>query len=281
MYQLINVSGRDAEVFLQGQLTQDVASLQSDQTLPAAWCTPKGRVVTTMKLARSDAGIDLLLPAEIAATFLQRISIYKLRADLQLELRPDWHTAAIQTDDDFQRLQDRRLMPNAIANSCRSNGQITAMCIATDPLVIEISAPVAGLEELGNLAPLSESEWQSVLIRAGIVRISADNSEKFTPHMLSLDLAGAVSFYKGCYTGQEIVARTEHRGKSRRRLARYECKSAGIAVGDELLDGERAVGTVVNTSGADVLAVTPADLHAKTLELNGVDAHPAALPWHN
>jgi tRNA-modifying protein YgfZ len=281
MYQLINVSGRDAEVFLQGQLTQDVTCLQSDQALPAAWCTPKGRVVTTMKLIRSDAGIDLLLPAEIAATFLQRISIYKLRADLQLELRPDWHTVAIQTDADFQRLEDRHLMPNAIANSYRSNGRITAICIATDPLVIEVSAPVGRLEELGKLDPLSESEWRSVLIRAGAVQISADNSEKFTPHMLSLDLAGAVSFDKGCYTGQEIVARTEHRGKSRRRLARYECESAGIAVGDELLDGESAVGAVVNTSGGDVLAVTPADLHDKTLELNGVDARPAALPWHS
>jgi tRNA-modifying protein YgfZ len=281
MYQLINVSGRDAEVFLQGQLTQDVASLQGDQALPAAWCTPKGRVVTTMKLIRSDAGIDLLLPTEIAATFLQRISIYKLRADLQLVPRPDWHTVAVQSDGDFQRLEEHHLMPNAIANSCRSNGQVTAMCIATDPLVIEIFAAVDKLEELGTRNPLSESEWQSVLIRAGAVQISSDNSEKYTPHMLSLDLAGAVSFDKGCYTGQEIVARTEHRGKSRRRLARYECESAAIAVGDELLEGDRAVGTVVNTSGNDVLAVTPADLHDKTLELNGADARPAALPWHS
>jgi len=281
MYQLINVSGRDTDLFLQGQLTQDIACLQSDQTLRAAWCTPKGRVVATMQLIRTDAGIDLLLPRDIAATFLQRISIYKLRADLQLELRPDWHTVAVQTDGDFQRLADRQLMPNAVVNSCRSSDPVTAVCIATEPLVIEVSAPTGKLEELGIRNPLSESAWRSVLMRAGAVQITADNTEKYTPHMLSLDLAGAVSFDKGCYTGQEIVARTEHRGKSRRRLARYECESSSIAAGDELLDGDRAVGTVVNASGNDVLAVTPVDIHARILELNGVDARPAALPWQD
>jgi len=120
---------------------------------------------------------------------------------------------------------------------------------------------------------------KSILIRAGIVTIDADNSEKYTPHMLSLDLAGAVSFDKGCYTGQEIVARTENLGHSRRRLMRYECDSNVPAVADELFDGNHAVGNVVNASGHDVLAVTPTELHGQALTLNGEAARPASLPW--
>ena len=118
-----------------------------------------------------------------------------------------------------------------------------------------------------------------LFIRSGSVRISADNTEKFTPHMISLDQAGAISFQKGCYTGQEIVARTEHRGKSRRRLARYSSDANEIAVGDELFDGETAVGVVVNAAGGEVLAVTPAAIHDKVLLLNGADARPGELPW--
>lgn len=280
MYQLLNISGADADLFLQGQLTQDIERLQSDTALPAAWCTPKGRVVATMTMVRSDDGISLLLPAGIATVFLQRISIYKLRADVQLELQPDVHGMAVQTDADIQRLTDSSLMPDASVHSCRSNGPLTAICIAADPLVVEIFAPADKLQELGFQDPVDESTWQSILIRAGAVRISADNSEKYTPHMISLDLAGAVSFDKGCYTGQEIVARTEHRGKSRRRLARYECDATNIAVGDELFDGDQSVGIVVNISGSDVLAVSPAELHDKVLSLNDAPARPASLPWH-
>ena len=97
MYQLLNVSGTDADSFLQGQLTQDISRLLEGSSLPAAWCTPKGRVVATMKLIRSGDSTDLLLPDAIATTFLQRISIYKLRADVQLEIRTDRQGIAIDS----------------------------------------------------------------------------------------------------------------------------------------------------------------------------------------
>jgi folate-binding protein YgfZ len=279
MYQLISVCGNDAELFLQGQLTQDVGSLKPDAALPAAWCTPKGRVVATMRLFRSAGCIGLLLPTAVATSFLQRISIYKLRADVQFETPSDWQEVAIQSDDDLQILNNRDLLPNATINSLRSKDSVITICIATSPLVIEVFAPTDQLKELGLQMPLEEVEWRATLIRSGTVRISADNTEKFTPHMISLDLAGAVSFDKGCYTGQEIVARTQHRGKSRRRLARYTCDTNKIATGDELLDSERAVGVVVNVAGSEVLAVTPADIHDKVLSVNGADARPSELTW--
>ncbi len=279
MYQLINVRGDDAEFFLQGQLTQDLASLTPDAALPAAWCTPKGRVVATMRLIRTDNGIGLLLPAAIAATFLQRISIYKLRADVQFNAETDWQGIAIQSDTDLQRLSDQNLLPGATINRCVSAHSCIAVCISTDPLVIEVFAPTDEIANLNLEQALDEPTWRSTLIRSGLVRISADNTEKFTPHMISLDLAGAVSFNKGCYTGQEIVARTEHRGKSRRRLARYSCDASDIVVGGELFDGEVAVGNVVNVAGGNVLAVTPVDVHDKVLVLGGGDARPVVLAW--
>ena len=279
MYQLLNVSGTDAENFLQGQLTQDISRLLEGAALPAAWCTPKGRVVATMKLIRSGDGIDLLLPDAIATTFLQRISIYKLRADVQLDIRADWQGIAVNSAADLQRLADHGLLPDGSINSCRISGRHLGICVSTDPVVVEVFAPAEKLRALGIEESLNESAWRSTLIKTGAVRISAANSEKYTPHMLSLDLAGAVSFEKGCYTGQEIVARTEHRGKSRRRLARFVCESNESNTGDELFDGDVAVGTVGNASGQDILAVTPTDTHDKMLTINGAAAKPATLPW--
>ena len=91
--------------------------------------------------------------------------------------------------------------------------------------------------------------------------------------MLNLDLLGAISFEKGCYTGQEVVARTQNLGKSKRRLMRYR-SAATLALGDKLSDGDRDVGEVINVIENDLLAVTPVDLHDKTLIANGADVIP-------
>jgi len=280
LYQLLHVSGEDADAFLQGQLTQDVEKLQAESALPAAWCNPKGRVVATMNMIRTADGIGLLLPAGIATTVLQRISIYKLRAAIEIELASDWGCVAMRSPECLQHLREIGLMPETTRDSRRSNGRLSSVCVDTDPLLVEVCGPHTALLDSGIRPDIDDKAWRSALIRAGRVVIDESNSEKFTPHMLSLDLAGAVSFDKGCYTGQEVVARTEHRGRSRRRLARFDCESADNASGDELFDGESPVGLVVNASGHDVLAVAPAETHAKVLSLNGRAARPAALPWH-
>jgi folate-binding protein YgfZ len=279
IYQLLNVHGDDAESFLQGQLTQDVGNLRPEITLPAAWCNPKGRVVTTMNMIRSADGIGLLLPAGIATTVVQRISIYKLRAAVELELEADWNCVAVQSETGLERLREIGLLPETTYRSYRNSGRLGSICIHTEPLVVEVFGPDKAILDLGIGQIIDDAAWRSALIRAGNVLIDDGNSEKYTPHMLSLDLAGAVSFDKGCYTGQEVVARTEHRGRSRRRLARFTCEFADNASGDELFDDDSPVGVVVNASGHDVLAVVPVDAHAKVLSLNGRAARPVALPW--
>lgn len=281
MYQLLNVSGADADSFLQGQLTQDVRQLRPDTTLPAAWCNPKGRVVATMKMIPSAEGIGLLLPAGIAETVLQRISIYKLRAAIQLELAADWDCVAIRSERSLQQLREIDLLPETTFRSYGNSGQLSSVCIETDPFIVEVFGPDSALRDLRIEQVIDDAAWRSALIRTGSVLIDEDNCEKYTPHMLSLDLAGAISFDKGCYTGQEVVARTEHRGRSRRRLARFECEFTDNASGDELFDDESAVGIVVNASGHDVLAVVPTDVHTKELSLNGKAARSAALPWQD
>lgn len=117
------------------------------------------------------------------------------------------------------------------------------------------------------------------LIQAGIPHIDARNSETFTPHMLNLDKLDAISFTKGCYTGQEIVARTEHRGKSKRRMMRYLADGDGVAAGAAVTDGERNLGEVVNVAGRDLLAVTPLEHHDRELNVGSTILSPQGLPY--
>jgi folate-binding protein YgfZ len=96
------------------------------------------------------------------------------------------------------------------------------------------------------------------IIRDGYPIIGAEQSEKFTPHMLNLDLLAAVSFDKGCYTGQEIVARTHHKGATKRRALRFESESP-VKAGDKVSIDGRDIGEVLNVAGTDLLAVVPTD----------------------
>jgi folate-binding protein YgfZ len=116
------------------------------------------------------------------------------------------------------------------------------------------------------------------MLRAGVAEIELAQSEQFTPHMLNLDLLGIVSLDKGCYPGQEIVARTHYRGASKRRCLRFE-SAAPVAAGDKVSDGERDVGEVVNAIGNDLLAVVSLDHANRDLFIGDVSLSRAELPY--
>ncbi|MDX1517125.1 MAG: hypothetical protein R3288_09815 [Woeseiaceae bacterium] len=124
----------------------------------------------------------------------------------------------------------------------------------------------------------SLSDWQLGNLHAGIVEIRSAQSEAFTPHMLNLDLIGAVSLDKGCYPGQEIVARTHYRGATKRRLQRFESRVA-VTEGTEVLNGNRKVGEVVNAIGTDLLAVVPLDATADLTAGAGITLLRRPLPY--
>jgi folate-binding protein YgfZ len=113
-------------------------------------------------------------------------------------------------------------------------------------------------EVVGGGRELDYENWRLQRICAGVPEIFGAQSEQFTPHMLNLDLLGAVSLDKGCYTGQEIIARTHYRGATKRRLHRFE-SDAPVSPGDKVREGDRNVGEVVNAIGNDLLAVIPVD----------------------
>lgn len=275
LYALIEIRGTDAEQFLQGQLTQDVAALDNAVSLPAAWCNPKGRVISLVRLLRLGDTIGLVVPASLAESVAQRLTMYRLRSDVSIDLTgDDFRCIAVSGQDAFRQLDDAGLLPEADA-ALSSDGLIAVDFSRADRFV-EIYGFKKAFDHAGVPVDLAmpDAQHAAMKIRAGLAEIVPENSEKYTPHMLNLDRLGAICFDKGCYTGQEVVARTQNLGQSKRRLMRYECAAPEIAIGDKVSDGERDVGTVVNVQGNDLLAVTPVALHDRTLTIRGAAATP-------
>ena len=116
------------------------------------------------------------------------------------------------------------------------------------------------------------------LVTHGYPYIGPEQSEEFTPHMLNLDLLDAISMDKGCYTGQEIVARTHYRGKTKRRCLRFE-SAEPVSPGAKVTEGDRSVGEVVNAAGTDLLAVVPIDKADTALTVDGSALRHVPLPY--
>lgn len=266
------VTGADRIDFLQGQLTQDVGRLESDRILTAAWCNPKGRAIAVVTLVHGGDRVLLFLPHWQADDFTARLLRYRLRADVDIAPEPETRLVAVDSGPGGMQLPEgepvlaMRLLPG------------------TEPRVMEICTAADYLEGLGD-ALLPAEAWRRAAVRAGRPALYPETAESFTPHMLNLDLLDAISFRKGCYTGQEVVARTQNLGRPSRRMLRFGAGAEPPSPGSRLLDeAGGTAGTVVREAAADggseFLAVVSIKQLGGELRLeDGTPAAPGSLPY--
>ncbi|QPK63273.1 folate-binding protein YgfZ [Methylomonas sp. LL1] len=217
----IEVTGEDASPFLQGQLTCNINEITDTKASIAAFCNPKGRVISTLLIIKTQPGYILLLPRSLSEKVLTKLRIYVLRSKVHLTdkndllmlwglYRPDPMEGFSLPDVDFH---------------CSSNE--TLICIklpSPAPRFLCITPAQAGPHPFAeNFNHGSCDEWRYGDISAGLPWFEAEQSEQYIPQMLTIDQLGGVSFDKGCYTGQEIVARTHYLGKAKRHLFLAEC----------------------------------------------------------
>ena len=242
---VLRVSGADALPFLQGQITADVGEVGAAASRLAAWCSPKGRVLATFRLLAEPAGGGYLLVCErwFVAKLLARLRMFILRADARIDdvsgevgvagiagtrALPDRAAAWGQTAevDDAAVFEE-----TAIA---RVPGRHRRFVVAGSHVSI---ASVAAPRD-DRVRRTGDGAWHLADICAGVARITEETSDAFLPQMLNLDRLRAVSFEKGCYVGQEIVARTQHLGRIKRR-AYVGRTDAAIGSGDPIVDAAR------------------------------------------
>jgi hypothetical protein len=270
---VLRVRGADAVAFLQGQLSNDLELLTADRSLLAGYHNPQGRVIALLRLLQL-APDDLLavLPQELIAKVVTRLTKFILRAKVRLaDDSQHWRVsgllaggaervAAGDTDADRADAAVVASLP-AAANAAAQVAGGVAVRVAQQPARWLLIAPASQVPlRVGSLA---RESWRRSAIAAGEPQVFAATSEEFVAQMLNLDALGAIAFDKGCYTGQEVIARAHYRGRVKRRMQRFVTRAPhALQPGDagELGDGRafRVVDAVALADGrCEFLAVAP------------------------
>ncbi|ARU32249.1 hypothetical protein CAP31_11540 [Sulfuriferula sp. AH1] len=263
---LIAFQGDDTTAFLQGQLTNDARQLSQRRVQYSGFCSPKGRLLGNFLLWQHAGSTYLQLAAELQPVLQKRLSMYILRSRVKArDAREEWLRVGIAGHNAAGVVKTLTGCALDADMQTAEAGQMSVIRLASERY--QLIAPAADRD--GLLAELTQhasvidmNQWQWLEIRAGIPTIVAATQEQFVPQMVNFDLTNSVNFQKGCYTGQEIVARTQYLGKLKRRMYLVH-SDATMAAGDEIYSPEmegQAMGMVVNAQpapagGWDALAV--------------------------
>ena len=266
---LIRASGADARTFLQGQLTNDVLGIGLSQARLAGFCSAKGRLQASFIVWRlADDDLLLACAASVLPATLKRMSMFVLRAkckltDASAELNVFGVTgasaAALVGDTPAWGL--RSVVGGTLVRLPDVDGVARALLT-----VLPANAPSADA---------SPETWQLLEVRSGIPTIEAATVEQFVPQMLNYELIGGVDFQKGCYPGQEVVARSQYRGTIKRRMFLFECDAAAQP-GQEVFhraDAEQPAGRIVNAAPLPGGAGSAALVEVKLAALVGGSLH--------
>ena len=246
---LLRIHGDDAGTFLQGQLTCDLDQVTAEQAQFGGYCTPKGRLLANFVLMAMPQGYLMCLPADVATSVADRLRKFVLRSKVKIEREGGWHGLGLAGPATASLLEQigaapkRRLAVEAHASTrvIRLSSEIILLIASS------VDMPVLWNSLAKSAIPAGTQCWSWVQIQAGLPWITQATQDQFLPQMIGLDAIGGVSFEKGCYTGQEIVARTHYLGEVKRKL-RMGSTRGGVKPGDALMANGEQCGTVLNAA---------------------------------
>ncbi|MGD2119520.1 MAG: folate-binding protein YgfZ [Chromatiales bacterium] len=217
---VIRISGEDKQTFLQGQLTNDTRNISDDKSQLSSYCTPKGRMLASFRLFQHGDNWYLVLPRERLDAILKRLRMFVLMSKVELEDVSD-SMICIGLSGDCINEQLPHSLPAQQDDVTHAEG-ISYIRVEDKLSRYMAFGDVAGIkalwQSLADAMPVSSSDWRLLDIRAGIPMVYEETVEAFIPQMINLQLINGVSFTKGCYTGQEVVARMQYLGKLKRRM---------------------------------------------------------------
>jgi hypothetical protein len=287
-YGLIRAAGDDAAAFLHGQLTNDFEHLAAGRAQLAAYCSPKGRMLASFTAWKSATG-DIMLECDntVLPAVLKRLSMFVLRAKCKLaDVSADYRIYGLAGGD----VSSFGFVPSPVWSTQHSGSGLTLVRLP-DAAGVQRHMLISPPDVSIDAAPeLSREHWEWLQVQSAIARITAPTVELFVPQMVNFEAVGGVNFKKGCYPGQEVVARSQYRGTVKRRMFPAHT-SDELEAGQEVFNSEdpsQAAGIVVLSAaspsgGHDALielrlqAVEQGTLHAGTAR--GPLVIPGTLPY--
>ncbi len=269
---MIKVEGDDRVPFLQGQLTQDIKLISHDKALFAGFCNPKGRVLAFMLCFEEHDSIHIQIDSSIAEPILRRLKMYVLRSKVSMNLLDNQFTC-IGFVGSKPLLKQGIKPPENYLDIVRSH-DVMIMRVGKNTERYQLMGDTTKVHtfmklNLAEYTSMSIESWDNLNIFDGIPNIYPTTQEAFIPQSINMDLIDGINFKKGCYTGQEIVARTHYLGKVKRRMFR-----AFIESDDDLTPGEQIINEKKEAIGQLVRSAKENELRTNMLiELRVDQAH--------
>ncbi|MDD5412538.1 MAG: folate-binding protein [Methylobacter sp.] len=249
---VLTVAGKDAAKLLQGQITCNINDITEIKSSLGALCNPKGRAITTFLLVKKADTYLLILPKELLESVKKRLQMYVLRSDVTITDSSDelcligLSYSDVQMNEPtspeqlFATIQQENITVNLSSNQNR------CLIIAEADNAWKLWSE----QVKQGFQPENSDQWRYLDIISGIPWLTIETSDEFIPQMLNLDKLGGISFAKGCYTGQEIVARTHYLGKAKREMFLAECDTSippepNSTIIDDSTDTEQSIGKVL------------------------------------
>lgn len=254
----VRFAGDDAATFLQGQLTADTLALPSSRWVRAAYCSLKGRVIASMLLGRSNDAYIAILCADIADDFATRLARFVLRAKVKITVFP---SGCVTVAKNTNKVDSGTMKTEEEAQFFNDDGWLLR--------VTENEEPVTAVDLS------TDSSWQQEQIFRGIPWVGREASELFIPQHINFELLDGVNFKKGCYVGQEIIARLHYLGKIKRRGYVVSGEGAPPPVGEKINGGE-VVNAADDGKGGFVVFISAPCAAAESWEWG--DLHLQLLP---
>ena len=267
---LIRFAGEDAKTFLQSQLSCDIREISPYQAQYGSYCTPKGRILATFLLWQQGDDLLMQLPASLSAAIQKRLTMFVLRAKVRLtDASNDFVRIGVAGPDAARLIKDITGLPCNLDHPLQVAYADALNALYLSPQRIELITSIEYAYSLWQrlnqqAKPVGTTCWDWLTIAAGIPVILPETQDMFLPQMVNLDAIGGVSFKKGCYPGQEIVARTQYLGKLKRRMFFAHIDTTQTVTAGDALYGndmeDQSSGNTVNAApspqgGIDVLAV--------------------------
>jgi hypothetical protein len=247
-YGVLRVAGEDARAFLHAQLTNDIANLPADRAALAGWCSAKGRLLASFLVIPTEQGFLLQIARDLAPAIAKRLSMFVLRSKVKV------------TDETPLYSQfgvwGALAGPHASAEPFTVSTADGVIAVRVGESRLLVLAPEAfAIETHGAEVP--EERWTLEEIRAGHPLIMAATQDQFVPQMVNYEKIGAVNFQKGCYPGQEIVARAQYRGQVKRRMQLLRAPAGVAPLPGQEYEGGTVVDAAPATEGTEMLVVLP------------------------
>jgi hypothetical protein len=250
------VTGNDRADFLQGQLSNDVTALQSGRAQLTSYSNPKGRVFSIMRLACIGDDWWLLLDADVADKVMQRLKMFVLRSDVQFEKDENFGSIVIAGHGAAETVA-------SLTQRDENEGKLAILEVPGTLPRFEIFAAHDALPDPVTVADDNALlRWDTL---SGLLQITSEQCEQHVAQMLNLDRLGAIHFRKGCYAGQEIIARMHYLGKLKKRA--LPVFAAGGKIDDEIFDADgKKIGTLLQS-----VAIEEGKLHLAMLNLSAIE----------